>query len=54
MHSLKSLPRSSTGHSVSDGDGIATEMHEALSLALYRELAHEVTDECVAAEGADV
>ena len=29
-------------------------MYEALSLALHRELAHEVTDEGVAAKGADV
>ena len=48
------VSRSPTGHVVCDGDGVATEMNKALSLALYRELAHEVTDECVATEGADV
>ena len=48
------VSRSPTGHVVCDGDGVATEMNKTLSLALYRKLAHEVADECVATEGADV
>ena len=45
---------SRAGDGVGDGDGVAAKVDEALALALHRELAHEVTDEGVAAEGTDV
>ena len=45
---------SRAGDGVGDGYGVAAKVDEALALALHRELAHEVTDEGVAAEGTDV